>query len=210
MPESTIIAVLGAESTGKSLLTATLAGSLAGAGLDVVVVPEVLRAFCAGQGRTPRADEQAALARAQSGHIRQAAAEHAVVIADTTALMTAVYSDVLFDDPSLYAESLLQHRSCRLTLLTGLDLPWVADGIQRDGPRVQHAVDARLRHVLQEQHLPFSVVYGAGQARADAALGAVWRCLQPPVPVAGQARWRWTCQHCGDGACEAATHRLLR
>jgi len=210
MSESTIIAVLGAESTGKSQLAATLGASLAGAGLDVVVVPELLRTFCAEHGRTPRADEQAALARAQSGRIRQAAARHALVIADTTALMTAVYSELLFDDPSLYAESLQQQRACRLNLVMGLDLPWVADGIQRDGPRAQQAVDARLREVLQAQGLPFSVVYGAGRARADAALGVVWRCLRPPAPVADQPRWRWICQHCGDGACEAAAHRLSR
>ena len=210
MSGPTIIAVLGAESTGKSQLAVALGESLAGAGLDVAVVPEQLRLFCAARGRTPRADEQRALADAQSGQIRLAAESHAVVIADTTALMTAVYSDLIFDDQGLYAESLSQHRASRLTLVTGLDLPWVADGIQRDGPQAQHAVDARLRRVLQEQRLPFSVVYGAGDERTQSALAVVGRCLQPPEPLPDQPRWRWVCRHCGDGACEAASHRMAR
>jgi nicotinamide riboside kinase len=210
MPGSTIIAVVGAESTGKSVLAEALAESLAIAGLDVVVVPERLRAFCAARGRTPRVDEQTALAHAQSRRIRLAAERHAVVIADTTALMTAVYSDLVFDDTSLYDASLLQHRACRLTLVTGLDLPWVADGIQRDGPQAQHRVDARLRSVLQQQRLPFSVVYGVGRARVDAALAVVWRCLRPPAPEPDEPRWRWVCRHCGDGACEAASAALPR
>ena len=209
MPDATIIAILGAESTGKTSLSTALAASLAGAGMDVCVVPEQLRLFCAERGRTPRADEQAALAQAQSLQIRRAADRHAVVVTDTTALMTAVYSELLFDDRSLYDDALSQHRACHLTLVTGLDLPWVADGIQRDGPQAQLPVDTCLRVVLQARGVPFSVVYGAGQARLEAALAAVWRCLRPqPEPAADEPRWRWICRHCGDGACEAASLAL--
>lgn len=49
------------------------------------------------------------------------------MVADTTALMTAVYSDQVFGDVSLYRDALLEHTRYRLTLLTGLDLPWMAD-----------------------------------------------------------------------------------
>jgi nicotinamide riboside kinase len=68
-----------------------------------------------------------------------------VVIADTTPLMTAVYSHLLFDDESLYDFALAHQRIYDATLVTGLDLPWVADGLQRDGPKVREPVDALLR-----------------------------------------------------------------
>ena len=45
------------------------------------------------------------------------------------------------------------HRRCALTLLTALDLPWVADGLQRDGPHVQAPIDATIRLALDSAGL---------------------------------------------------------
>jgi nicotinamide riboside kinase len=45
-------------------------------------------------------------------------------------------------------------------LLTGLDLPWVADGIQRDGPQARIAVDSRLRAVLDAQGIAYTAIDG--------------------------------------------------
>lgn len=210
MPAATVIALLGAESTGKSSLALALARELVLAGVDAAVVPEALRSFCDAHGRTPRADEQTALAQTQTAHIAAAARTHAVVLADTTALMTAVYSDIYFGDASLYPAALEAHRTAHLTLLTATDLPWVADGIQRDGPAMRAAVDARVRDVLRDHAVEFSVVSGEGSRRTQAALRAVWRCLHPPREPAGAPRWRWVCQHCGDGGCEAAAFALAR
>ena len=203
MSESTIIAVLGAESTGKSRLSEALGAALAADGVDVAVVPENLRKFCAAQQRTPRADEQFAVAREQTRQIALAAARHAVVIADTTALMTAVYSEHVFGDSGLVALALREHKACRLTLLMGLDLPWVPDGIQRDGEHVREPVDTRLRSVLHHNGIPFSMVYGVGDSRVRSALQAVRRVLWPTPVDPGAPRWRWACRRCGDAGCAA-------
>jgi len=210
MSPAILIALLGAESTGKTALAQALVQSLSAAGTDAVAVPETLRAFCATHGRAPRADEQSALAREQVACIAAAARTHAVVIADTTSLMTAVYSDVYFGDASLYAPAVPAQRAFHLTLLTATDLPWVPDGHQRDGRRMQEAVDTRLRSVLCNADLAFAVVTGQGPARTQVALQAVRRCLHPPREVPEAARWRWVCQHCGDGTCEAALLALAR
>ncbi|MFO1192691.1 MAG: ATP-binding protein [Rhodoferax sp.] len=204
MPAATIIALLGAECTGKTTLAQAVAADLQRTGVDAVVVPEALREFCAHHGRTPRADEQAALAQRQTDAVAAAAKAHAVVLADTTALMTAVYSDLYFDDPGLYVSAWPAHRAVHLTLLAAPDLPWVADGLQRDGLARRAAVDERLRTVLQAQGQDFAVVVGTREARTQAALRAVWRCLHPPREAPGTPRWRWVCAHCGDGGCEAA------
>ena len=210
MPSAILIALVGAESTGKTALAHALVQELAAAGTDAVAVPEALRDFCATHGRPPQAKEQSALALEQAGRIAAAARAHAVVVADTTALMTAVYSDVYFHDAGLYAVALPAQHGFHLTLLTATDLPWVADGCMRDGPSMREAVDARLRSVLREADLPFSVVVGQGPVRTRAALQAVWRCLHPPRDVPDAPRWRWVCQHCSDGACEAALLALGR
>ena len=194
-----VVAIVGAESTGKTTLAAELAATLRARGQDAVAVDEALRDFCDREARTPRQDEQAAIAREQSGRIATAAAAHALVVADTTALMTAVYSDLVFGDTTLYASAEAAQRGYGLTLLTALDLPWQADGLQRDGPQVREPVDAKVRAALARAGVDYAVVAGTGPARLAAAVAAVDRVLAPPE--AG-ARWRWTCAECGDPDCE--------
>ena len=197
------IAVLGAECTGKSSLVAALQAHWQARGARVVVADEVLRIWCAQQGRTPLAHEQKAIAQAQA-ELTENASDVDYLIADTSPLMTAIYSDVLFQDPSLYPFALSHQRIYQHTLVAGLDLPWQADGIQRDGPAMREQIDARLREVLQREGLAFSMVYGQGLQRLAGALAV----LEPGAATVPQARsnWRWLCDKCSDADCE---HRLF-
>ena len=206
-----VIGVVGAESTGKTLLVKELGRTLRERGLQVVTVPEALRLFCDREGRTPRVDEQRAIADEQTQRIAAAAERGNIVLADTTALMTAVYSEVIFGDPSLHAQALADHTRCDLTLLTALDLPWVPDGIIRDGPQVREAVDTCLRRLLQEAGVPHALVMGKGLRRQANALSSIEHLLDAPVRrqrQAGSSRWRWFCDDCDDGECEQ--HWLTR
>ncbi|NML14672.1 AAA family ATPase [Azohydromonas caseinilytica] len=212
-----VIALLGAESTGKTALAQALAERLArDTGLRTAWVPEVLREWCEREGRTPRADEQAAIALAQQRRIEEVAAAHDLVVADTTPLMTAVYSEYLFDDRSLHAMAADFQRRCAATLLTALDLPWVADAHLRDGAQVRAPVDRLVRGLLLAQGLSWSVVHGAGEARLEHALDALSPWLRTlPAPRAGlftrlqqreaaQPAWQWVCEDCDDPQCEHA------
>jgi len=168
-----VVALLGAESTGKTTLSAEIGAALVERGLRVAVVGEVLREFCDANARTPRPDEQAAIAAAQSARIEAAAARHDVVVADTSALMIAVYSDLLFADATLYPDALAAQRHCDLTLVTALDLPWQPDGLQRDGAHVRAPVDALLRSALADAGITFMTIGGIGSERVAAALRAI-------------------------------------
>ncbi|HSU22185.1 MAG TPA: ATP-binding protein [Variovorax sp.] len=206
-----VIAVLGAESTGKTWLAEAIAGRLARRGVATTFVGEYLREWCDREARVPRPHEQAAIAAEQTRRIAQAAA-HGVVVADTTALMTAVYSDMLFGDDSLYADAFLAQRACAMTLLTALDLPWVADGLQRDGPHVREPVDAMVRAALGRAGVAYSVVHGSGAQRLTNAWNALNLAAQadpspPGSPAAGASgRVRWSCDKCSDPVCE---HRMF-
>ena len=137
-PRGFVVALLGAESTGKSSLAMALRDALVAAGEDAVAVGETLREFCDREQRTPRRDEQRAIAAEQTRRIDSAAAGHAVVVADTTALMIAVYSDQVFGDAGLYAEAEATQRRCDLTLLMALDLPWRPTGCSVTARRCAH------------------------------------------------------------------------
>jgi nicotinamide riboside kinase len=203
------IALIGAESTGKSQLAFALGGRLRQSGLTVHRVDEYLREWCDAHQRTPRQDEQRHIAETQIARVL-AAPVGAVVIADTTPLMTAIYSQILFNDDSLNALAMAHQAIYEVTLLTGLDVPWVGDGLQRDGPHVREPVDAAVRQMLGLTGLPYQVVYGTGQQRLDNALFCIGRQapdwakrLERPEPP---TRWSGPCETCGDGDCE---HRLF-
>lgn len=216
---SRVITLLGAESTGKTTLSQTLALALRAVGADAVVVPEVLRAFCEQAGRTPRIDEQAGIAAEQARRIEVAAAGGSYVVADTAPLMIAVYSDFIFGDPSLYGEALAFQRRCGASLLTGLDLAWEPDGLQRDGPQVREPVDALLRAALGRGGVAHAVVYGHGAHRTATALQAAARFVPALAerlrtadtdasgPATPPRRWRRACLDCLDADCEHLSRR---
>ncbi|MBB2486302.1 ATP-binding protein [Mitsuaria sp. WAJ17] len=218
------IALLGAESTGKSTLARALQETLPSlTGLRVARVDEYLREWCAREGRTPRPDEQRAIAQEQERRADALAGSHDLVLSDTTALMTALYSEHLFDDRSLSPWAHEAHRRYQLSLLMALDLPWVADGLQRDGPHVREPVDRLLRGWLRMQGHAFVVIQGQGPDRLAHALDALTPLLAqhasgaPPAAAPTglfsrlmdrQSRLpgstRWTCELCDDPGCEHA------
>jgi nicotinamide riboside kinase len=167
------IAVIGAECVGKTELAQRLAERLPG-----LWIPEYLREFCDRVARTPRPEEQAQIAAEQQAReerrIAQAqSAQFGWVIADSAPLVTAAYSEMLFADSSLYAQGIAHHARYDATLLLMPDLPWIADGIQRDGPAVRDAFHELLLQRLQAAHLPFTPVAGIGEQRWRNALAAL-------------------------------------
>lgn len=201
-PHGAVIAILGAESTGKTTLALALGQALRDQGHDCAVIPETLREWCDHRGRTPRREEQAGIARAHGARIDDAAAAHALVVADTTALQIAVYSEQVFCDRSLYDQALKWQRGVRLSLLTALDLPWRPDGLQRDGPHVREPVDGLLRQALHAGGIEYAVIAGTGPQRLAHALAAVERRLGTVEVATDAARWHWPCERCGDAGCE--------
>jgi HTH-type transcriptional regulator, transcriptional repressor of NAD biosynthesis genes len=221
------IALLGAESTGKSQLAQALAAHLREAGDQAVAVDEYLREWCEQKGRTPKPHEQAEIALTQRLRIEQASRalsaaakpdQTSWIIADTTPLMTAIYSEFIFSDASLTPSAISYQTSFDFTLLTGLDMPWEADGIQRDGAHVRAPVDALLRERLQDGKISFEVIYGMSEQRLQAALRAsntTHLIANYPYLAGGEGLKRsnksaptliWTCDKCSDPTCE---HQLF-
>ncbi len=207
------IAILGAESTGKSWLTQALSGVIRARGHAVCTVDEVLRLWCARKGRTPRPHEQMGIAAEQARAVEQA--PPGWVVADTAPLMTAVYSHMLFGDDSLYPMALAHQALYDTTLITGLDLPWVADGLQRDGPHVRGPVDTLVRQALERAGITYRVVYGQGHQRLNNALLALGmpseddaaRMTRENAQFAiNDGRTVWQCNECSDPDCE---HKLF-
>ena len=167
------IAVVGAESTGKTSLVQALSEQV-----GAVVVPEHLRQFVEQHGRVPTQAEQTPLMQEQI-RAEQAAVDQAeslgqpFVVCDSSAIMTAVYSEFYYGDDTLYEAAMTHHQQASLTLFCQPDLPWMADPGQRDGPDVQQAVHELLVQRLQGLSAPVVPIVGAGDSRVRLALRAI-------------------------------------
>lgn len=217
------VAICGAESTGKSTLLRDLQDRLKQHGVAHAVVPETLRDWCEHHQRLPLASEQAAIAQTHAQAIvdrvrdlqtrlaQAQAGPWAVLLADTSPLTTALYSQHHFQDPQGLDACVQFERGFSQRLLLGLDLPWVADGPWRDGPSHQAAFDRLLREQLQTHALPHQVIYGREEQRSQAAWLALQAQLKPSsnLPAAGSRRWRASCECCADPRCEWALFRGL-
>lgn len=168
-----LICIIGAESTGKTTLAQTLATQF-----DCLWVPEYLRTFCESRGRTPTRHEQSLILETQvvdemSAQANAQQRSRPFVFCDTAPLLTAIYSDFVFGDKSLYARARALHSRYALTLLLEPDIAWVADGMQRDGAHVRGPITNIIERELAAVNAPVVRIRGQGDARIQAATQAM-------------------------------------
>jgi NadR type nicotinamide-nucleotide adenylyltransferase len=164
------IAILGAESSGKSTLADALATHY-----GTVWVPEYLREFVETQGRVPFEQDQAGIARTQLEREDAALARASrFLFCDTTPFMTAIYSRIYWNRLDEQLAALAAAHDYAFTLVAAPDGPWVPDGLQRDSDAVRQAVHRLLIATLDEARIPFVQVTGSLPQRlrqAEALLG---------------------------------------
>jgi NadR type nicotinamide-nucleotide adenylyltransferase len=173
------IAILGAESTGKSTLAETLARHY-----GTVWVPEYLREFVDTMGRVPFEHDQLAIARTQRTREDAMASlmeAGGLLFCDTTPLMTAVYSRVYWGRAPAELLELEAAHDYALTFVAAPDLPWVPDGLQRESEAVRMRVHETLLAVLRERGIEYTLVTGELAQRVgqvEAVIDA-WRLDRP-------------------------------
>ena len=154
--QSIRVAILGAESSGKSTLAAALA-----ARYETLWVPEFLREFVETRQRVPQEGEQFFIASTQVERERAAAARAGkYLFCDTTPLMTALYSRSCFGRIDAPLAALTASHVYDITLVTAPDCPWVADGLQRMSESVRQSIHQQLLHELEARAVRFVLVEG--------------------------------------------------
>lgn len=157
------VAILGTASSGKSTLAAGLA-----ARYRTLWVPEYLREFVDVRGRVPVAGDQFHIASTQREREDAAAVDAGrFLFCDTAPLMTAIYSRHYFggidDQLALLADG--HQRDYALTLVTAPDIPWVADGLQRESEQVSVIINRMLMEELAARAIPYVMVSGDPEQR---------------------------------------------
>lgn len=184
------IAVVGAECTGKSQLCQQLAQEF-----PALTFEEPLRSWVRKHGKPPTANEQIQLIQWQQQAENQALAQASdrglkLVICDSAPLVTAVYSDLYYQDTSLYGVAIQHHQLYHLTLWCQPDIPWQADPGMRDGEIFRQqthrllnmAIESRLvksthRPMLKNSDTDLVQVDGLGDNRLQNAKQAIDKAM---------------------------------
>ena len=169
-PKSVItVAILGAESTGKTTLCRDLA-----AHFDSPWVPEYMRLYlqdkwdsqqktCTQEDLLPIAQGQIAL---ENKLALQAQQTSNFLFCDTSLFELMVYADWYYGDcPDALTNAALAHHY-DLVLLTEVDIPWVADDL-RDSPHEREDISARFAAELTRHHKSFLRIGGDREARVQ-------------------------------------------
>ena len=157
------IAILGAESSGKSTLAAALAEHY-----STVWVPEYLREFVDAHARVPREEDQYGIGLTQIRREDAAALRASrFLFCDTTPSMTALYSKVYWGRVDAQLAALDAVHDYAVTLVTAPDGPWVPDGLQRESEAVRQSVHALVLANLTARGIGHTVVSGDPVQRMD-------------------------------------------
>ena len=151
------VAILGAESSGKSTLAHALATHY-----NTLWVPEYLREFVDSHARVPEESDQYQIARTQMAREDAAAPKASrFLFCDTTPLMTALYSRWYWGRVDAQLALLERRHDYAFTLVTAPDSPWEADGLQRASEAVRLAIHDLLLQTLHERDIPYLLLSGS-------------------------------------------------
>jgi NadR type nicotinamide-nucleotide adenylyltransferase len=165
------IAVTGSECTGKTTLATSLARHF-----RVPLVPEAAREFVRLHQRPPVAGDVGTIARMHLASVARAGtARPALLVLDTDLLSTLVYGQHYYGATPAWIDAELRRRPADLYLLADTDVPWIADGAQRDRGQRRDEMQSLFRAALEKRELPFVTVRGAPDARLCAGVAAVGR-----------------------------------
>ncbi len=163
------VVVTGSECTGKTTLAEALAVHY-----QTACVPEFARRFVAEKGAAPDFDDVESIARGQMRLAdRHKNTARRILIHDTDLLSTVVYSHHYWGDCPAWIEDALRARAGDLYLLADIDVPWVADGDQRDRGNRRQEMHQLFRAALAARALPFVELRGSHEQRLRIAIAAI-------------------------------------
>jgi nicotinamide riboside kinase len=144
---------------------------------NTIVVPEYGRTHCEAHGTDCREQDLLLIGEAQQAMIEAARPWcNRLLIADTDALMTAAWSQMMIG----YApDQLICHRQADLYLVLGTDVPFVDDGTRVYGdPSTRARFDRVAREVLRVARANVREIWGSWDERFEACRQEIDKLMQ--------------------------------
>jgi NadR type nicotinamide-nucleotide adenylyltransferase len=166
-PKPKRIAIVGPESSGKSMLAAQLA-----AHYKTVWVPEYSRAYLKEIGRNYDYDDILVIAKGQyESELKFLADARGFLFCDTEFLVNMIWCLEKYGQCHPWIVDMHQKHPYDLYLLCKPDLPWEDDPL-REAPEEEerNRLFERYEQVLMDQDLPYGIVAGKGKERLKNAV----------------------------------------
>ncbi len=166
------VALLGAESSGKTTLATELTTALRELGYNVGMVPEYLRTWCEENSRLPNFEDQNVILDGQLALEDAAATHFDVLVCDPAAITTGFYSLEYFGSDRHLDWDLLDRYD--QVFLCNIDFPWQADPLREGAAARDHMHTLIVTYLTQtheilEGNIP--LLSGSAPERLALALG---------------------------------------
>lgn len=161
-----IIAITGAESTGKSTLAQALATYY-----NVSFVPEFARNYIEQLHRSYTYDDVILIAQKQVEQYNEMVSwQTPLIILDTWLLITKIWLDVVYGKVPDWIDKTIKETRIDTFLVCDTDLPWIADSVRENGGTNREKLQQTYIRELRKYHFPYHIIKGNQQEREKAAI----------------------------------------
>jgi len=165
------IAIIGPESTGKTVLSERLAGYF-----GAEWVPEYAREYVERLDRPYTFEDVCYIATHQIEEEQRYAANQ-LVIFDTDLIITKVWLEYCYQKVPSFVVERLGNRYIDAYLLCAPDLPWEPDTVREHGTDRNFFFDW-YRREIEQTGSPYIIITGAGDTRFENAVEAVKKLIE--------------------------------
>ena len=161
-----IVVITGAESTGKSTLTESLATYY-----KVPFIPEYAREYIEKLNRPYNYNDVEIISRKQIKQVNNLIkSEYPIIFVDTWLIITKVWFEVAFGNIPEWLENEIRSTKIDLFLLCDIDLPWIPDPVRENGGEKRKLLHDRYIENIKKYNFTFHMVKGEDKQRFENAL----------------------------------------
>ena len=164
-----IIALTGAESTGKRTLAEALANYY-----RVPFIAEFAREHVRNLHGKYSFEDVEFIARKQIDQYNILVdSNHPIVILDTWLLITKVWFEVVYKQIPDWLENSIRNLRVDLFLVCDTDLPWEADDVRENGGEIRNWLQQKYIDEIEKYGFTYRLVQGSGNKRTENAVDMI-------------------------------------
>lgn len=164
--KSKIVVITGAESTGKSVLTESLANHF-----QVQFIPEFARSYIEKLGRKYNYSDVEYIARKQVQQLNELKKSNlSWIFCDTWLIITKVWFEEVFGRSPDWIETEIKNTFIDLFLVCDTDLPWIPDLVRENGGERRLYLHNRYIQIINNFGFNYKIISGKDDMRFQNAL----------------------------------------
>lgn len=161
-----IIVITGAESTGKSTLTESLANYF-----NVPFIKEFAREYIEKLNRPYNYQDVVFIAEKQVEQLNKLKySAEPFVFVDTWLIITKIWLEVVFNKTPGWLDKEIRSSKIELFLVCDIDLPWISDPVRENGGEKRQMLQNKYIQNIKKYNFTHKIVSGKNQVRLTNAL----------------------------------------